>query len=248
MIEYKNTNLTPEEARNDYLNEIVGILFIAQSHIENGVFDAEGFHKDIRNALEEVGREKAVCSFEEIYADSPELIEAQPPIFLAGTRAISEEFSALFQRGLLTEVDIKSFKERLERLRAYPETKVSLNEFMEIMAPEVAATTYVNEMSALYSVAKAMVEQRKKVRQLGVDEHILDFFEGFDDRLIVPFSERFQDEPEVFKTMPPEFVQAFDDLAEELNLHFREGTLTEDIVVQIFERMEAVKKRLIERL
>ncbi len=239
MFEYKNTDLTPERARAEYLHEIGGILFIAQSHIENGVLDAEGFHEDIRNILEELGREQAVCSFEEFYADSPELIEAQPPAFLAATRAISEEFSALFQQGLLTEVDVKRLKERLEQL--------SMDKFIEIMAPEVAATTYVNEMSAFYSVAKAMVEQRKKVRQLGVDEHILDFFEGLDDRLIMPFSERFQDEPEVFKTMPPEFIQAFDDLAEELNLHFREGTLTEDIVVQIFERMEAVKKRLMDR-
>ena len=63
MLEYKNTDLTPEKARTDYLNEIVGIFFIAQSHIENGVFDTEGFHEDIRNVLETLGREKVVCSF-----------------------------------------------------------------------------------------------------------------------------------------------------------------------------------------
>lgn len=247
MLEYKNTNLTPEEARNDYLNEVVGVLFIAQSHVVHGVFDTDGFHEYLRSALREIGRTKPVCSFEEVYASSPEMIDSQPVAFLAATRSIAEEFKGLFEKGMLTDTDIQRFKERLERLRHYPEAEVSLNEFIELMAPEVAATTYVNEMSALYSVAKAMVEQREKVRQLGVDECILDFFDGDEGRLMASFSERFKNEPEVFRTVPPEFIQVFDDLAEELNLHFRERTLTEDIVVQIFERMEAVKKRLMER-
>lgn len=238
-------DVSPEGMRTDYLNEIVGLLYLAESYVKGGVFDAVGFHEHLKDVLDELGRKDAVCSFEAVHQNSPEKIAAQPAAFIAATRSIAQEFNDFFYRGLLTVEIIRDLSGRLERLKKHPEAELSLQEFTALMAPEVATTTYIQDMSALYSVAKAMVEQRDKIEQLGLDEHILDIFDGEEGRLVVPFSERFQNEPDVLKTIPPEFVQAFDDLAEALNQRFRDRTLMEDHVVDIFHRMEALKKQLI---
>lgn len=233
---------SPKGVRTDYLNEIAGILFIAESHIVNGLFDAAGFHADLKDALEQLNREKPICSFEEVYKADPQLIDAQPDDFLAATRLIAEQFDDLYRRGILTAVAIREFSRRLEGLRTDPHSEPPQS-LEKIMGPEVAITTYINELSALYSVAETMIKYREQVRQLGVEENILVALDGYEGQLVRPLTERFG--PEVLVEISPEYHVAFDDLAEELNCNFRQRTLTEEQVIDVVHRMEALKEQFI---